>query len=186
MCQTHIDITTCAHWEKSIRVRPLLFVISFNALKVLSASEIYYSPLIMSSWYCGIKKFSLWIAALLLALAIEWREKSRGKEEGERRVSSPSLPVPNAFFFFFFFWVVPTIWTFLALADSSVAVSKNDTKTINVSRFDQAFFFFRKTRKLSFNRSVIASRALSWRLVEIVGVLSARLFTTWQFQLDDH
>ena len=73
-------------------------MISFNALKVLSASEIYYSPLIMSSWYCGIKKFSLWIAALLLALAIEWREKSRGKEEGERRVSSPSLPVPNAFF----------------------------------------------------------------------------------------
>ena len=58
-----------------------------------------------------------------------------------------------------------------------MAISKNDTKTINVSRFDQAFFF-RKTRKLSFNRSVIASRALSWRLVEIVGVLSARLFTT--------
>ena len=77
-------------------------MISFNALKVLSASEIYYGPLIMSSWYCGIKKFSLWIAALLLALALEWREKSRGKEEGERRVSSPSLPVPNAFFFLLF------------------------------------------------------------------------------------
>ena len=58
-----------------------------------------------------------------------------------------------------------------------MAVSKNDTKTINVSRFDQAFFFG-KQRKFSFNRSVIASRALSWRLVEIVGVLSARLFTT--------
>ena len=42
--------------------------------------------------------FSLWIAALLLALAIERREKSRGKEERERRVSSPSLPVPKAFF----------------------------------------------------------------------------------------
>ena len=59
-----------------------------------------------------------------------------------------------------------------------MAVSKNDAKTINVSRFDQAFFFFGKLGNFSFNRSVIASRALSWCLVEIVGVLSARLFTT--------
>ena len=59
-----------------------------------------------------------------------------------------------------------------------MAVSKNDTKTIHVSRSDQAFFFFGKQGNVSFNRSVIASRALSWPLVEIVGVLSARLFTT--------
>ena len=60
-----------------------------------------------------------------------------------------------------------------------MAVSKNDTKKLSMSQGSiRRFFFFGKTRKLSFNRSVIASRALSWRLVEIVGVLSARLFTT--------
>ena len=63
------------------------------------------------------------------------REIKELGERGERKVSSPFLP-PTLFSACFSLRCPHSVWrldqAFLALADSAVAVRKNDTKTMNV------------------------------------------------------
>ena len=132
----------------------------------------------MSSWYCGRKKFSLLIAALLLfQVFTQFRVAQNRAAEKKQRKGRGRKEAPTLFFLLVFLWVVPTIWTFLALADLAVAVSKNDTKTINISKFDQAvFFFFGKQGKFSLTGLLL--HHVHFHLVETVGLQTTRLLTT--------
>ena len=125
------------HWEKYLR--PLLFVIFSNARKVLNCFWNLYSSLY--SLCSGIKNFSLWTAAC--SDSGEWRKIERRRKMPKKGIGRaegffPFSPGPQHFFSAAFLCPVPTIWTsgigFLALAESDVAVRKNHSKTMNVSR----------------------------------------------------